>query len=230
MKKSVVLLVAAFVAGTSCSFGQSFSGDHISYGFKAGVNFASTKESGDEPLDTDFKQRPTISFHIGGHVDFALTEVFSLQSGITLSGKGSRETWSGEDGFNGDEVQWEGSLRERIIYLEIPVNTVYRIGHFFAGAGPYVGYALSGKWKEKYTENFGDGIVEAAEESGKVVFGGDNGFRKRLDFGINLLAGYQLTEPWNLGLGYGLGLNNIYHGEGWTIKNRVVSLSLGYTF
>ncbi|WP_262249666.1 porin family protein [Parapedobacter soli] len=230
MKRSITLLVFALLVGGGYAFGQSASGVNISYGIKAGVNFASTDEKGDEPLDTEFKQRPMVSFHIGGHVDFAFSEAFSLQSGLVLNGKGSRETWSGEDGFDGDEVRWEGSFRESIIYLEIPVNAVYRTGHFFVGAGPYVGYALSGKWKEKYTEDFGDGIVETDEESGKVIFSGESAFRKRPDFGINFLAGYQLIDQWNLGIGYGLGLNNIYRGDGWTTKNRVISVSVGYNF
>jgi len=225
MKKSFMLLVVACVIGGSHALAQ----EKISYGIKAGVNVATYSFSDeDEYYDNELKKRPAFSFHIGGLVDVPIAPAFSLQGGLTLSGKGYRETWSGEDEFDG--TYYEGSFRENIMVLEIPVNAVYKTGQFFFGAGPYVAYALSGKWKEKFEEDFGDGDVEKDEESGKVVFSGESAYRTRTDFGINLLAGYQLNTQLNISAGYGFGIKDIHPGPDWSGKNRVISLSVGYMF
>ncbi len=224
MKKSILLVVVGGVLGCS----QVFAQQKISFGVKAGVNLATYSISDEDFYDDEFKKRPTVSFHIGGLVDVPLASAFSLQGGLTLSGKGFREVWSGEDEF--DDSYYEGSFKESIMALEIPVNAVYKTRGFFVGAGPYAAYALSGKWKEKFEEDLGDGDIEKDEESGKVVFSGDNAYRTRTDFGINLLAGYQLNTHLSLAAGYGLGLKNIAKNTDWSVKNRVISLSIGYMF
>lgn len=223
MKKSVLLLVIACLMGG----GHAMAQEKIRFGVKAGVNAASYNISGAE-LDTDFKQRQALSFHVGGLVDVPLASAFSLQGGLTLSGKGNLQTWSGEDDDDGNF--YEGSFRENLLYLELPVNAVYKTGNLFFGAGPYMGYAVSGKWKEKFETDFGDGDVDKEEDSGNVVFNGENAYRSRTDFGINFLAGYQVNSHMNIALGYGLGLRDIQPGPEWKVRNRVISLSVGYMF
>ncbi len=238
MKRIVVLLIMIALAGGNYSFAQS-SGGKIKYGVKAGINaayFGFSSAYKKDAKEEGFRSLPVISFHAGGHVDYALTEAISLQGGLTLSGKGSREIWSGEDEFDG--YYYDGSFKESLLYLEIPVNAVYKTGRFYVGAGPYAGYALSGKWKEKYEEDFGDGDIDYDEESGKVVFSGNNAYRKRFDAGVNFLAGYQLSNKISLGANFGLGLVNLNKSDFanndqrdyWSAKNRVFSISVGYTF
>lgn len=238
MRRIFVLLIMIALAGGNSSFAQS-SGEKIKYGVKAGINaayFGFSSAYKRDAKDDGFKTRPLISFHVGGYADYALTDAISLQGGLTLSGKGGRETWSGEDDFDG--YNYEGSFKESLLYLEIPVNAVYKKGKFFAGAGPYVGYALSGKWKETYEEDYGDGDTDYDEDSGKVVFSGDNAYRKWLDAGINLLAGYQITDKISVGANFGMGLINLSKSKHlsneqrdyWSQKNRVFSVSVGYVF
>lgn len=224
MKNRFMWLVIACVVGG----GQAMAQERITFGVKAGVNFASFSIVDNRGLDDDYKKRPNVSFHVGGLVDVPLSSAFSLQGGLTLSGKGSREIWSNDDELGGSYS--ETSFKESLLYLELPVNAVYKAGNFFVGAGPYAGYALSGKWKETFEEDFGDGDVEKEEDSGNVIFSGENAYRERIDFGVNFLAGYQFNSRMNISLGYGLGLKNIYKRDEWTMKNRVLSLSVGYTF
>lgn len=238
MKRFITLLTVAILFSSNPSLAQS-PGSKITYGIKAGVNaayFGLSSEYKKEMKEDGFTNIPVVSFHLGGYADYTITEAFSLQAGLLLTGKGSKELWSGEDDF--EDFYYEGSFKENLMYLEIPVNAVYKKGRFYFGAGPYAGYALSGKWKEKYEEDYGDGDIENAAESGKIVFSGENAYRKRFDFGVNLLAGYQLSKKLSLGANFGLGLLNLNKSEYsnsdekayWAIKNRVFSISVGYSF
>lgn len=232
MKKFFAFFIIATVVSGGYSYGQSNEKSKISYGVKAGINLASYQVGSD--YRTEVKEAggmilPLISFHVGGYADFSITDAFSVQGGLTLSGKGHKERYSyDEDDFGLGGAGTSGGTAtyiEKLMYLEVPVNAVYKTGRFYMGAGPYLGYALSGKWIEKgedddNTDNFND--------SGKIIFGGDEGY-KRVDFGINLLAGYQLKNKINLGIGYSLGLSNKDDSDYWSSKNRVFSLSVGYS-
>lgn len=39
------------------------------------------------------------------------------------------------------------------MYIEVPVNAVYRVNGFYLGAGPYATVALSGKHKSELTSS-----------------------------------------------------------------------------
>lgn len=215
MKKLYSLIVACLLAGgafaqTSTS-GTTKSG--IKYGIKAGVNFAKVGFSGD---DVDDEEKDAVksqtSFLIGGLVDIPVSSSFSIQPGLTLSGKGFKEEYEGED----DKEE------NNVMYLEIPVNAVYKIGGIYLGAGPYAAFAISGKNKD-------------GDDETDLEFGNDpeKDNLKRGDFGLNLLGGYQLTNGLNFGINYGLGLNNIlpdYEGIDYKAKNRVFSVTVGFTF
>jgi hypothetical protein len=217
--------------GGGYSYGQSNEKPKISYGVKAGINLASfrmSSEARSQIKEAGGKTRPLVSFHIGGYVDFPVSNTFSVQGGLTLSGKGDKERYLYDDDF-----AYPGSSGgeafdiQKVMYLEIPVNAIYKTGRFYMGAGPYVGYALSGKWIEKGTNNTDD--ADSYYDSGNIAFGE---YFKRTDFGINFLAGYQLKNKINLGIGYGLGLSNNSNDDdyNWSPKNRVFSLSVGYSF
>lgn len=78
-----MLLLSAMVAGSAFAQGDS-AGSKIKYGIKAGVNFANISVSdGNAP-------KSITSFHIGGLVDYALTEKITLQPGLILNGMGSK--------------------------------------------------------------------------------------------------------------------------------------------
>ncbi|MGB4774970.1 MAG: hypothetical protein WBP45_07360, partial [Daejeonella sp.] len=55
---------------------------------------------------------------------------------------------------------------------------------------------------------------------------------KPLDFGLNVLAGYQLTNGFNIGANYGLGLANLNPSGNSNNKesNNVISISVGFMF
>jgi len=211
MKKFYTLILACLL--TSGAIAQSTSGttSGIKYGIKAGVNLATISISEDDDL------KSITSFQIGGTVDIPVGTSFSVQPGISLSGKGFK--------FKGNDSGDSYKDQTDVMYLEIPVNAIYKIGGIYLGAGPYAAFALSGKnkWEETY-----EGETEKGDE--KIKFGSGDDEMKASDFGLNILAGYQLSSGLNFGLNYGLGLSNLMNSDDFKMKNRVFSVTVGFSF
>lgn len=154
--------------------------------------------------------------------------MFSIQPGLTLLGKGAKNKFS--ESYNGSTYTSTDKLST--MYIELPVNAIVNFnagsGKIFVGAGPYYGIAISDKNKSKYTV---DGQTSTEEED--IKFGkGDDKDLKRGDFGLNFLAGYQLSNGFNIHAGYGLGLSNINNEDSGSYKasNRVFSVGVGFSF
>ncbi|WP_336830311.1 porin family protein [Sphingobacterium multivorum] len=205
MKK--LLLSAAILFGSLGAFAQGGLG----YGLRAGVNIPKYSTSlGDTKSNT--------GFFVTGYLDAPVSPFFSIQPGLSLQNKGAKwvETSNSE-------------LKESVMSLDIPVNLVAKLptggsGNFFVGAGPYVGFGLSGKRKGEQTTQ-GDIITKVDRD---IEFGSGSGKDlKTTDFGVNFLAGYQLTNGFQINAGYGLGLTNLAPNGG-SIKNRVWSVGIGF--
>ncbi|WP_293903575.1 porin family protein [Sphingobacterium sp. UBA5670] len=204
MKK--LLLSAAILFGSLGAFAQGGLG----YGLRAGVNIPKYSfENGSSESNT--------GFFVTGYLDAPVSPYFSIQPGLSLQNKGGK--WSEGEGNNALE------LKQSIMSLDIPVNLVAKLptggsGNFFIGAGPYVGFALSGKNKQ----NIGGVKTEQDVEFGS----GDGDELKRTDFGVNFLAGYQLSNGFQINAGYGLGLTNLSPVSNLSTKNRVWSVGIGF--
>src|SRR5690606_17912785 len=100
-------------------------------------------------------------------------------------------------------------------------------GSVFLGAGPYVGYNVSGKMKGKV-----DGEkIEFEDGSDKIDFSGDDKDMNAFEAGVNFLGGYKLSNGLIINAGYGLGLTNLSPDEGSkTSSNRVISFGVGFQF
>src|SRR5690606_24221882 len=180
-----------FLSATAVLFGLGAfaQSQPLGYGIKAGVNFP-TYHLSNSDLD-DLKS--STNFHVTGYLDAPLGGNFYLQPGVSLQGKGAKFAESGDI-----------KVTQNTMWLEVPVNAVAKFptgaaGNFFVGAGPYVGFGLSGKNKI----SGGDSSI-----STDFKFGKDED-QKGVDFGLNFLAGYQLSSGLTLGAGYGLGLADI---------------------
>ncbi len=202
MKK--LLLSAAILFGSLGAFAQGGLG----YGLRAGVNIPKYSTSfGDTKSNT--------GFFVTGYLDAPVSPYLSVQPGLSLQNKGAK--WAQTS---------NGELKESVMSLDIPVNLVAKLptggsGNFFVGAGPYVGFGLSGKRKGEVL----DGAVQGDRD---INFGSGSGKDlKRTDFGVNFLAGYQLTNGFQINAGYGLGLTNLAPNSG-SIKNRVWSVGIGF--
>lgn len=107
-------------------------------------------------------------------------------------------------------------------YIELPLNVVYSSKRkFFFGAGPSLAYGISGKYK----------ITGMYTESGNLKFGsGDNADFKPLEFGVNLLAGWQFTNGIFFTINYNTGISNISATSDEKDHNSYLGLRIGYMF
>lgn len=190
-----------------------------SFGVKAGVNLGKYSNVPDELKDF---QKMNPSFYVTGYADLPVAPQFSIQPGLSLQGKGSKFSYDGND--------LDGSATTNVMALEIPVNAVYYIptgvsGSVFLGAGPYAAYSLSGKVKTK-----GSVGNVGSEGNYDLDFGGDDRDQNAFDFGLNFMAGYQLSGGFTINAGYGLGLANLSPSDNSDNKfsNRVLSFGVGF--
>ncbi len=204
---AVVLLAAGAQAQTS-------------YGLKAGVNLGKYSNQTEEAKDY---QKNNVSFYVTGFADIPVAPQFSIQPGVSLQGKGAKYE------ATGDNVS--GTSSTNTMSVEIPVNAVYYIpagtGNVFLGAGPYVGFNISGKTKAEGALGGVEGSVDR-----DLKFSGDNKDMNLIDAGVNFLAGYKLSNGFLINAGYGLGLSNLSPSDNSDNKfsNRVLSFGLGFQF
>ena len=205
MKINKLLIIVVAFTMTTKSFAQ------VKYGVKAGLNLANINEKSSLGSDNDGKTSK-IGFHFGGTAEFPASEAVSVQTGLLFSSKGYKVSYLGVS----------GSMN--VNYLEIPINTIYKIeigsSKLCLSAGPYLGYAVSGNLKS------GDAEVDLK------IGSGDEDYYKALDYGLNIGAGVELNDKITIGLQYGIGLANIssYTEYGTSAKNNVFGISVGYMF
>lgn len=214
------LIVIAIMMATDKLFSQEF-------GIKAGFNSSNMHVVDDGSIvSEDFNMRT--GFHIGATVEFPLTEMFSLETGLLISTKGviSEELLTEEDmGFNFD---YKVNLSP--LYLDIPVTA--KASSYIGGTkiyfvfGPYVGIGLSGKMKGEVSIDGETTSQEIDIEWGSDIASSD---LKRMDFGLIIGAGVELNSI-QIGLNYSLGLANISPQTNLKINNRVLGISVGYRF
>lgn len=89
-------------------------------------------------------------------------------------------------------------------------------GKFFVGAGPSIGFGISGTYK-------------SGSEEEDVNFGSDSeDDLKPFDFGGNILAGYELSNGLFFALNYNTTLNNLSTESDVTSRNRYFGIRIGY--
>ncbi len=215
--KKIILIAAGFLFG-SAAFAQVGT---TKWGIRAGVNLAKYRVSnGDEAVSSS----NSTNFQVTGYADVPVGSYFWVQPGISLQGKGGK--WESDDIAN---VKRENSTLE----IGVPVNLVAKLPiaqgtNFYMGAGPYISYAVSGRQKSSASVAGASGSSER-----DIEFGNSNGDDLRpFDAGVNFLAGFELGGGFQVGAGYGLGLTDLApdNSSNSTLKNRVLSFNVGFSF
>ncbi len=176
----------------------------LTFGVKAGINISNLGSDG----DGDAK----VGFNGGVTLDYALSSNLYLLTGLEYSMKGTKA-----DG-----------VKLNLSYLQLPVHVGYKLSisdkaKLVFHAGPYLAYAVDGKWKVGgiSIDAFGDEIKEASEDAARL---------KRCDIGLGAGAGVEFGRI-ALGLGCDFGLSNIYDGSyDGKLTNQSAHLTLGYKF
>lgn len=190
------------------------------YGLKAGVNLGEYTNS-----SYWLSQSLNTSFYVTGYADLPVSPNFSIQPGVSLQGKGNKY----EVQFN--NINSKASYTRNVMSIEIPVNAVYYIptgdaGKVFLGAGPYIGFNVSGKDKLKSktgnnTESIGDVDLKLSG-NGKDL--------NVIDAGLNFMGGYKFSNGFLLNAGYNLGLTDINAKASGNQSNRVWQFGVGFQF
>ncbi|MBL4745475.1 MAG: PorT family protein [Flavobacteriaceae bacterium] len=201
MKKVFLTAVVAVMTVVSMNAQTSF-------GVKAGVNFADIKG--------DFENNSSLtSFHIGGVVEFKLSDKFSLQPELLFSAQGTKLEES-EDVYS-----YESKIKFN--YLNIPVIAKYYVMEGLSlEFGPQLGILLSADVDSTISIN---GKVDETDKMDVKEFIED------IDFGVNFGASYQLENNLFFQARYNLGLVNVSKdSDDAEMKNSVFQLSVGYKF
>lgn len=205
MKKVLLSLGAALLMAAGAQA-------QTSYGLKAGVNLGKYSNVDDAKNNT--------SFYVTGFADLPIATNFSIQPGVSLQGKGNK--------VEGSATGVTGSATINTMSIEIPVNAVYYIptgsGSLFLGAGPYVGFNVSGEQKLE-----GSFLGASGSAKSDIEFGSADNEMKTVEAGANFLGGYKFSNGFLINAGYGLGMTNLYN-TGDTRSNRVLSFGVGFQF
>jgi hypothetical protein len=243
MKKSIKLLLITNLLILNI---QSIA--QITYGPKLGLNFSRT--SGKYSSNDEASYRSLTGMQIGGILNYALDENFSIQPELFFSQKG----WIDKE-ITGNQNVTTTKTKFRLNYLEIPILIKYCTGNdlkYYANAGPYLGFLLGGNYKRKATTDIG-GTTVSAITKGKFKFktepdnydGNDMYFESgevsRVDVGMQIGGGIGKDigpGVLYLDLRYAFGLTDFYKDKYFDpigrpngykkFQNRTFSLSLIY--
>jgi hypothetical protein len=191
----------------------------ISFAVLGGVNFQNItgKDWDASRLANDL----IIGYHAGVSAQIIFMPQFCFQPGLLFSAKGTK---------------WPDSKVDRLYYVELPLNIVYKgllgKGHIMIGIGPYIACAVFGKATD-------ENDVKSDIIFTKFIKVGDDlnlSYYRLFDGGGNLFVGYELANgifcQLNTQLS-GFNINpedrNATHDENaW--RNAGFGLSLGYRF
>jgi hypothetical protein len=190
-------------------------GAQNSFGINAGATLATYKVKASSVSLTSKSQ---VGFTAGIMSSISMGKHASFQPGLNFLQKGGT-------------FKEDGSTDKTVLnYLELPLNFVFNTasskGKFFAGAGPCLGFGLSGK--DKYEDDAGN------KQDTKINFGSSSEDElKPFEISGNILAGYLFKSGISLTVNYNTGLNNILNSDGEVdskYHNRYFGFRIGYMF
>lgn len=207
---------------------MNFLHAQVSYGLRSGVNFS--KWEGDDlqviedlldKTDGYLVTKGTKGFHVGGYVHIPISEVFSFEPGLQYSKKG----YSIKGDFQIPVLKYLGiNARAQVQshYIDIPLvlkaNVVKGLQVY---AGPQVSYLVRSSLNAKL------GIL------GISIFNKGFGITQRfnkIDIGLTGGVGYEFDNGLNIQAGYDYGLSKLDKNDNYAAYNRVVKISMGFTF
>ena len=194
---------------------------------KGGLNLASMNFDNEWFDDDDISWKA--GFIAGATVEFPITTMLSLETGMLFASKGYKSEY--EESFPEWNEEYSAEETVSLLYVDIPITAkaLFNVGDIdiFLTAGPYVGIGITGtykaEWKDTWNGHTDSGSIEEDIEWGS----GDDDDLKRLDFGLLVGAGVEFGSL-TVGAAYGMGLANISPHDVVDINNKTISITLGY--
>jgi hypothetical protein len=202
---------------------------------QGGVNLANITNS--KSGETE-KNNMLTTFNAGILGRGNLSDVFALETGLLLDGRGAKANTY----FTGSTDDNYVKSKFNPMYLEVPLNLVFKIplesnSNIFLNAGPYAAMGIAGKSKLE-TRIFGattnsEKNIKFSNDDPSTTQQEDAGYNKlkRFDYGVNVGGGVDLGKIL-LKVNYGMGFAKINSTETDNSANdknkfRTMSLSLG---
>src|SRR5690606_23637029 len=204
--KKMFLIAALAVLGMTQTDAQ------VKFGVKAGPQL--TNLVGDDVDESDMK----FGFNVGGYANIRFSEQFAFQPELLFSLQGDKN----EGSVAGVDFKSTNNLS----YINVPLMMKwYAYDGLNFEFGPQVGFNVGAKNKLE-----SDGNLDLFDNEGTTDIS-DN--VSTVDFGVNIGAGYEMTNGLNFGLRYGRGLTSVFdvedeNGDKAKVFNSAVSLSVGY--
>ncbi|MEI8279278.1 MAG: porin family protein [Bacteroidota bacterium] len=165
----------------------------VRFGPEAGMNMANMTLQGTSNTGSS---SAVYGARVGAVVDFHLAGTVNLQVGALFTMKGFSQSIT----INGTTITQSINTN----YVDVPINVIYKpTGHgLFIGAGPYVGYCLSGN----ETPAGGSAIaLSIGSDKTKNTW-------TALDFGANGMIGYEFNNGLFFRANYAYGFANCIPG------------------
>jgi opacity protein-like surface antigen len=146
-----------------------------------------------------------MGMHVGVTASIPFSDAMSLKTGALYSIKGAADS---EDG---------AELTMSLSYLEIPLNLSFAVSDQVSlMAGPYVGILMGAKMKMVFD---GVTVLESTDTDGLAT----------MDVGINVGAGFAVSDAISINAGYQMGLTGIGEDDSDT-NNSNIHLGVTYSF
>ncbi|MBP0904070.1 porin family protein [Mariniflexile gromovii] len=186
------------------------------------LNKSSFKTEGDESPEKEWK----LGYGIGVFAEIPLKNNFYLRPSLNYQQKGTKMdldlSIEGASGTQKAEIKLE--------YIEMPILFVFNLNKWYIGAGPSLGYGISGK--AEISQAIEGNTETLYYKPFKKVEDGGLGFNQ-FDLSLNAIIGLHIFDKGMIQLGYLHGLSNVVNTDEFkddTFKNRSVILTLGYCF
>ncbi len=220
---NVLLLGCLFFFAVEEANGQT-ARKRFTSDFFVGLNFASV-----DIKDGNMDKVPKLGVLVGGNINYKIFHNIQIQTGFYITKKGlAQDVKRNEtDQITNEPIITDLSRRTAASYFQVPLCLgleVYlsKSFAFNINAGGYAAYGFKGRY---YQEGIVENVLVVKEE--RETFGLEKW--KRLDYGLTAKVGF-IYDIYNVNLGYEYGLNNISDNIASILKNRTISLSLGFRF
>ncbi|PXV69066.1 outer membrane protein with beta-barrel domain [Dysgonomonas alginatilytica] len=193
----------------------------VRFTLEGGLNLSNSSWNAG-PLD----KKARAGFQVGMMVEYPVTDIFYVQSGLSYTRKGAKVEGFREEG----NIDSNREITMNQMYLQIPLYAAYKIQvvpgtKIVFNAGAYFAQGIAGTSKVPGKVTFWNEHYLASGEFS--TFGGQNSL-SRFDFGLGGGAGIEFASV-VVTLRYELGLRDIGKND-LSYKNRNAALTLGYRF
>lgn len=200
MKKVLLITAAVFAFGFS-------NAQEVKFGVKAGLN-VSMLNGGDLSVNQNSDTKSKVGFHIGGLAEIKLNPKFSIQPELLYSQEGGNNTYF--TNFEGTPYNFDQDITLSKINLPI-IFKYYVVEGLSIEAGPQLDYIMTAKSDATVvvTGSGGGGVItynaDMSDDAGTIMVVNSDGSTasapfshkyglKKLNFGFDLGAGYQLPS------------------------------------